>query len=283
MPVKAGRSPIVRRKPRGRSAGSRSRGRSRAGTFVRSTTRSRSGSSGPSSDRRPRCGRSRADCASPRARGSRGWRLAMSSRCCRRRRPAPCPAGPEPCARAGSSGRVRGLRAEDQGPMRRPARVGGMASCCDPNGLTGMFDEKHARSKARRYRRDGLDAEARRIVEFLDERIAGRTLLEVGGGIGAIHLELLRRGASNAENVELPPGYEAVALDLATERGVADRIVRRVADFAVDNASASAADIVVLNRVVCCYPDMPALVGPAARLTKRWLVLTFPADRWWVR
>ena len=49
-----------------------------------------------------------------------------------------------------------------------------MASCCDPNGLTGMFDEKHARSKARRYRRDGLDAEARRIVEFLDERIAGR-------------------------------------------------------------------------------------------------------------
>jgi len=164
-----------------------------------------------------------------------------------------------------------------------PLESGGMASCCDPNGLTGMFDEKHARSKARRYRRDGLDAEARRIVEFLDERIAGRTVLEVGGGIGAIQLELLRRGASNAENVEISPGYEAVALDLATERGVADRIVRRVADFAVDNASASAADIVVLNRVVCCYPDMPALVGPAARLTKRWLVLTFPADRWWVR
>jgi len=45
----------------------------------------------------------------------------MSSRCCRRPQPAPCPAGPEPCARAGSSGRVRGLRAEDQGPMRRPA------------------------------------------------------------------------------------------------------------------------------------------------------------------
>ena len=76
-----------------------------------------------------------------------------------------------------------------------------MSSCCDPTGLTGMFDEKHARSKARRYRRDGLDAEARRIVEFLGERIAGRTVLEVGGGIGAIQLELLRRGASNAENV----------------------------------------------------------------------------------
>src|SRR3989442_447689 len=141
-----------------------------------------------------------------------------------------------------------------------------MASCCDPNGLAGMFDERHARSKARRYRRHGLDAEARRIVEFVGERIVGRTVLEVGGGIGAIQLELLRRGASNAENVEISPGYEAVALDLATERGVADRIVRRVADFAVDNASASAADIVVLNRVVCCYPDMPALVGPPARL-----------------
>src|SRR2546426_1163833 len=241
MPVKTGPSPIVRRKPRGRSAGSRSRGRSRAGTFVRSTTRSRSGSSGPSSDRRPRCGRSRADCASPRARGSRGWRLAISSRCCRRRRPAPCPAGPEPCARAGSSGRVRGLRAEDRGPMRCPARVGGMASCCDPNGLTGMFDEKHARSKARRYRQDGLDAEARRIVEFLDERIAGRTILEVGGGIGAIQLELLRRGGAKAEDGEISPRDEAGAPHLPAERGVADPVGRPGAGFRGDRGRPSPA------------------------------------------
>jgi hypothetical protein len=158
-----------------------------------------------------------------------------------------------------------------------------MASCCDPNGLSGMFDEKHARSKARRYRQSGLDADARRVVDVVGARIAGQTVLEVGGGIGAIQIELLRLGAVGAENVEVSPGYEAVALDLANERGVADRIVRRVADFAVDHASAAPADLVLLHRVVCCYPDMPALVGPAARLTRRWLVLTFPADHWWIR
>src|SRR2546428_12557995 len=80
-----------------------------------------------------------------------------------------------------------------------------MASCCDPNGLTGMFDQKHARSKARRYRQDGLDAEARRIVEFLDERIAGRTVLEVGGGIGAIPLGIPRRGGGHAAHAESAP------------------------------------------------------------------------------
>src|SRR2546425_10228907 len=121
-----------------------------------------------------------------------------------------------------------------------------MASCCDPNGIAGMFDEKHARSKARRYRRDGLDAEARRIVEFVGERIVGRTVLEVGGGIGAIQLELLRRGASQAQNVEISPRDEAVAPDPPTERGGADRIVRPVADFAGDHPSATAAAVVAL-------------------------------------
>src|SRR3989442_4594195 len=101
-----------------------------------------------------------------------------------------------------------------------------MASCCDPNGLAGMFDEKHARSKARRYRRDGLDAEARRIVEFVGERIVGRTVLEVGGGIGAIQLELLRRGAANAANSQSSPPDEAVPLHLAARRGVVDPVVR---------------------------------------------------------
>src|SRR5437899_292885 len=86
-----------------------------------------------------------------------------------------------------------------------------MASCCDPNGLSGMFDEKHARSKARRYRQSGLDADARRVVDVVGERIAGQTVLEVGGGIGAIQIELLRLGAVGAENVEVSPGYEGVA------------------------------------------------------------------------
>jgi hypothetical protein len=159
-----------------------------------------------------------------------------------------------------------------------------MTSCCDPNGILRVFNEAQARKDARSYRRRGLDAEARRIVDFLVARgIGGGTVLEIGGGIGALQIELLRAGAARAANVELSPAYEPVALELATEHRVDDRVDRRVADFALDNAGVTSADAVVLHKVVCCYPDMPGLVLPAARHALRLLVLTFPADRWWIR
>jgi magnesium-protoporphyrin O-methyltransferase len=159
-----------------------------------------------------------------------------------------------------------------------------MTSCCDPKGILRVFNEAEARKDARGYRRSGLDAEGRRVVDFLLTHGArGANVLEVGGGIGAIQIELLRAGAAHATNVELSPAYETIASELATEHGVADRIDRRVADFAVDHAGVGPADAVVLHKVVCCYPDMPGLVRPAAERARRWLVLTFPVDRWWVR
>jgi len=159
-----------------------------------------------------------------------------------------------------------------------------MADCCDPSGLQAFFGEARARSDARKYRRKGLDGEGRRIVEFLVERgIAGGTLLEVGGGIGALQIELLRAGAARARSVEISSAYEAVARELASEAGIVERIDRRVGDFAVEHAGMDSADAVVLHRVVCCYPDMPGLVQPAAERARRWLVLTFPGDRWWIR
>jgi magnesium-protoporphyrin O-methyltransferase len=147
-----------------------------------------------------------------------------------------------------------------------------------------VFNEKRSAADARNYRRKGLDVDSRRIVDFLVARgIGGGTLLEIGGGVGAIQIELLRAGAVRAENVEIVPAYEAVARDLASENGVADRITRRVGDFAVDHADVPGADAVILHRVVCCYPDMAGLVHPAADRAGRWLVLTFPAARWWIR
>ena len=159
-----------------------------------------------------------------------------------------------------------------------------MTGCCDPNGLGAIFDERRARSDAAGYRSRGPDADERRVVGFLVARgVGGLTVLEVGGGVGAIQLELLAAGAATAINVEASPGYETSALDLAAERGLSERVSRRVGDFATESASVGAADAVILQKVVCCYPNMPALVRPAAARARRWLVLTFPADRWWVR
>jgi hypothetical protein len=94
------------------------------------------------------------------------------------------------------------------------------------------------------------------MVDWLTQRdIRGATVLEVGGGVGALQLELLRRGASRATNVELVDYYDADAFDLAREAGLADRVLRRRLDLAADPDTVDPHDIVVLHRVVCCYPD----------------------------
>src|SRR5919197_4337886 len=147
-----------------------------------------------------------------------------------------------------------------------------------------MFNERRAEADARAYRRRGLDPQARRIVRFASERgLAGTTLLEVGGGVGALALELVAAGVTRAENVEASPYYEPAARALADEKGLSDRVTRHVADFVAAERSIAPADIVVLHKVVCCYGDMPAMVGAAARHARRSLLLTFPAGRWWIR
>jgi SAM-dependent methyltransferase len=159
-----------------------------------------------------------------------------------------------------------------------------MTDCCTPQGYRQIFSEKNARAEARRYRRRGLDGTSRRIVDLIKKRgVEGKTLLEVGGGIGAIEIELLKAGMAQAVNVELTPTYEAAAGELLGESGLADRVERRVMDFAEAGVEVEAADVVVMNRVICCYPDMPRLAGAAAERARNVLVMSFPNDRWWTR
>jgi hypothetical protein len=160
----------------------------------------------------------------------------------------------------------------------------GMSDCCSPKGYRWLFSERNARAEAKRYRRGGLDPTSRRIVDYLRQRgVEGRTLLEVGGGIGAIQIELLKAGATRAVSVELTPTYERVARELLSEAGLEDRVERKVMDFAQSGAEVEVADIVIMNRVICCYPDMPALAGGAATHTREVLVMSFPKDSWWTR
>jgi hypothetical protein len=150
-----------------------------------------------------------------------------------------------------------------------------VSGCC--SGYGEIFGEKAARRGLRRYRRRGLDALAADAVAFARSRgLDGATVLEVGGGVGALQVELLKAGAERAVNVELSPGYEEAAAELARAEGLERRLERRLGDFVLDEALVEPADVVVLNRVVCCYPDFEALLGAAARHSRRLLVFTYP-------
>jgi SAM-dependent methyltransferase len=155
-----------------------------------------------------------------------------------------------------------------------------VAGCCDPTDYRRLFSRKSAARDLRRYREHGLTGTSLELVGLAGD-VQGVSVLDVGGGIGAIELELLEAGAARATSVELSGGYEDAAGELIAERGLEGRVERRVEDFVT--AELKPHDVVVLHRVVCCYPDADALVGAAADHTQRTLLLTYPQERVWMR
>jgi len=151
-------------------------------------------------------------------------------------------------------------------------------TCCDPHGCDDFFGGRFAGKMAKRYRKRGLDRTAARMVAFLDEQdVEDATVLEIGGGVGEIQLELLKRGAARAVNLELSPAYDREALALVREAGIDEaRVERRLHDIAADPEAVESADVVVLHRVVCCYPDYERLLGAAADRARRALVFSHP-------
>jgi 2-polyprenyl-3-methyl-5-hydroxy-6-metoxy-1,4-benzoquinol methylase len=152
-----------------------------------------------------------------------------------------------------------------------------MAGCCPSRDYHRFFNQRFARRLANRSRKRGLDTTAQEMVEFLCELgIQGASVLEIGGGVGEIQIELLKLGAARAQNLELFPAYEQQARTLAGQAGVQGRLDWRLHDLAEDPGVVKPADLVVLHRVVCCYPDYQRLLAAAADHTRRALVFSYP-------
>ena len=88
--------------------------------------------------------------------------------------------------------------------------------------------------------------------------VTDRTVLDVGCGIGDLAIEVVTRGAASGTGYDLSAKAIEEARKLAAARGVGDRMRFEVGDGA--KLELPAADIVVINRVVCCYPDTENLL-----------------------
>lgn len=109
------------------------------------------------------------------------------------------------------------------------------------------------------------------------------TVLDIGGGIGVLSLELLAAGASTATHVEAASGYSQVAAQEAGRRELLDHLRLVHGDAVEADAQLPDAELVGMDRVVCCYFDWAALLNVAARHCRRLLALSYPQDRWYVR
>jgi SAM-dependent methyltransferase len=143
------------------------------------------------------------------------------------------------------------------------------ASCC--------FDDWASANAKRALRRETVAGVTHRLVPALEPFVEGRTVLDVGCGVGDLLLTLLARGASRGSGIDMGTGGIADAQRLAATRGLGDRASFTVGDAA--DTPLAPADIVVLNRVLCCYPQVGDLVARTSEAAGSVYAYTAPEDR----
>jgi magnesium-protoporphyrin O-methyltransferase len=156
--------------------------------------------------------------------------------------------------------------------------------CCEPTVYDDQFDARRAEDRLREYRRHGPNGwTARRVAGLSAGGVEGMTVLDIGAGVGAVHHALLAAGAATAVDVDASGPYLAAARSEAERRGLAGRVSYRKGDAVALAPELGPADLVALDRVVCCYPHMEALVGMAADRARHRLGMVLPRDDAWIR
>ena len=161
-----------------------------------------------------------------------------------------------------------------------------MNCCHNPQclGIEKIFNEDWARRELEGYRKDGPSKTTRILLDALQQQgVEGATLLDIGGGIGAIQHALLKAGVTRAVSVDASPAYLEISRREAERLGLAERITFLGGDFVSLAPQIEPADIVTLDRVICCFDDMPALVRLSAARARRLYGVIYPRDTWWIK
>lgn len=157
-----------------------------------------------------------------------------------------------------------------------------MTSSCSPGGDccgTNAFFSRWSRYYARRFRSGGLEPVQKYLLDGIAaEPIDASTVLDIGCGVGSLHLSLLQRGAATSVGVDLSEGMLQEARNFAETLGLKERTEYINGDFAALASSITACDITVLDKVVCCYEDIRSLVISSTGKTKRVYALTHPKE-----
>lgn len=143
-----------------------------------------------------------------------------------------------------------------------------------------IFDRKHAEKDLKAYHKNGPDKTTQRLIDAIRQlgRVEGATVLDIGGGIGAIQHELVAAGAEQTVQVDASNAYLQVAQTEAEQRGYAERASYHHGDFVQLAPDLDSADIVTLDKALCCYPDVRAFVSSSAGKAGQVWAAVFPRD-----
>jgi len=151
--------------------------------------------------------------------------------------------------------------------------------CCQVAGIENYMDSKMAEKELSHYRKKGPDKTTLRLLDFLQKvGVRDLTLLDIGGGIGALQHELFKSGIKEATSVDASSAYLEAARNESEYQGTQERLMQQHGDFVELAEEVGKADIVTLDRVICCYDDMERLVGLSAERALKYYGVVYPKD-----
>jgi methyltransferase family protein len=154
---------------------------------------------------------------------------------------------------------------------------------CNCEATDRHFGQARAQDDLATYRRRGPTGTARELLRVLGENsVQAESMVDIGAGVGVLHHELLSRGVGTAVHVEASQAFVAAAQDEAGRRGQTGRVTFLHGNFLALAPMIPPADLVTLDRVICCYPEFEPLLVASAALTRRYWAATFPLERWYV-
>ncbi len=155
---------------------------------------------------------------------------------------------------------------------------------CQCQGIEREFNAEDAKKELAAYREEGPSETTQLLIEALTEQgVEGGTLLDIGGGVGAIQYALLDAGAETATAVEASEAFAGAAEEQARESGWGEQVEVRHGDFVELADTVPQHDVVTLDRVICCYDDMTSLVGLSAARALKLYGVVYPRDDWWAK
>jgi len=159
-------------------------------------------------------------------------------------------------------------------------------SCCSVNNKNGIgcFFSKEAKNFNKRYTRKGFEKSQKQILEYLiSGKVNGLSILEIGCGTGHLHRYLLNHGASSAIGVDLSEEMINLAKKHAINEKLEPRVTYYTGDFIDFSNQINKCDIVLLDKVICCYPEAMDLVFKSMQKAKQLYIYTIPRNKWWIR
>ncbi|MBI3195497.1 MAG: methyltransferase domain-containing protein [Ignavibacteriae bacterium] len=152
-------------------------------------------------------------------------------------------------------------------------------NCCQTQSLSGTdkFFTKQSDRYLKQFRKKGLAKEQRMLLEGISSLgLEGKSILEIGCGVGGLHLTMLKQDASFATGIDISEGMLNGAKRLCHELGLEQKATYLRGDFVQRNAMVPQADIVVLDKVVCCYENISDLLKKSTDKSKQVYAFTYP-------